>query len=88
VLIQDFQPSGGANTRFKGLHGGAGKPGGSTGWEDAYVGSYGNQFHDGFQSDTEGTIACLMITPSTIADQTVIIAGNPLFFKDGDLRMG
>jgi len=85
--LAEVQPSGGANTRFKGLHGGAGKPGGSTGWEDAYVGSYGNQFHDGFQSDTEGTIACLMITPSAIADQTTIVAGNPLFFKDGDLNM-
>ncbi len=85
--LAEVQPSGGANTRFKGLHGGAGNPGGATGWEDAYVGSYGNQFHDGFQSDTEGTIACLMITPSSIANQTTIIAGNPLFFKDGDLNM-
>jgi len=83
----EVQPSGGANTRFKGLHGGSGTPGGSTSWEDQYVGSYGNSFHDGFRSDTVGTIACLMITPSSIADQTTIIAGNPLFFKDGDLNM-
>ncbi len=85
--LAEVQPSGGANTRFKGLHGGAGTPGSATGWEDQYVGSYGNQFHDGFQSDTTGTIACLMITPSSIADQTNVIAGNPLFFKDGDLNM-
>ena len=85
--LAEMQPSGGANTRFKGIHGGAWTPWGSTGWEDAYVGSYGNQFHDGFQSDTNGTIACLMITPSSIADQTTVIAGNPLFFKDGDLNM-
>jgi len=83
----EVQPSGGANTRFKGLHGGAGTPGGSVGWEDQYVGTYGNSFHDGFQSDTEGSIVCLMISPSTIADETSIIAGNPLFYKDGDLNM-
>jgi len=85
--LAEIQPSGGANTRFKGLHGGAGTPGGSTGWEDAYVGSYGNSFHDGFRSDTVGTIACLMITPSSIADETTITAGNPLFYKDGDMNM-
>jgi hypothetical protein len=83
----EIQPSGGDNIRFKGLHGGSGNPGGNTGWEDAYTACYGNSIYDGFQSDTEGTIACLMINPGAVADETTITAGNPLFFKDGDLDM-
>ena len=85
--LAEIQPSGGGNTKFKGLHGGAGTPGAGTGWEDAYIGSYGNSFHDGFRSDTVGTIACLMIAPSLAVDETNVTAGNPLFFKDGDLNM-
>ncbi len=83
----EIQPSGGDNIRFKGLHGGSGTPGGATGWEDTYVGSYGNSVYDGFRSDTVGTIACLMITPGAVGNDVTITAGNPLFFKDGDLNM-
>jgi len=83
----EIQASGGDNIRFKGLHGGSGNPGSGTGWEDGLPASYGNSFHDGFRSDTVGTLACLMITPSALNDETNITAGNPLFFKDGDLNM-
>ena len=83
----EIQPSAGDGTRLKGLHGGAGTPGSTTGWEDAYYAIYGNSFHDGFRSDTVGTLACLMITPSGVNDETTIVAGNPLFYKDGDLDM-
>ena len=81
------KPSGGDTTRFKGIHGGAGTPGSATGWSGTYSASYGNNFHDGFQSDTNGTIACLMINPSIEANETTVIAGNPKFFKDGDLDL-
>ncbi len=83
----EMQPSGGDNIRFRGLHCGSGSPGGSTGWEDGYAASYGNNFHDTFRSDTVGTIGCVMIAPSTYYNETTIISGNPKFFKDGDLDM-
>lgn len=83
----EIQASGGDNIRLKGLHGGSGTFGGAIGWEDALLACYGNSTHDGFQSDTNGSLACLMITPSTTTNETTIIAGNPRFFKDGDLDM-
>jgi len=83
----EVQPSGGDGIRFKGIHGGSGGLGSGTGWEDAYIGSYGNNFHDGFQSDTKGSIACLFITPSATNNETIVLSGNPLFYKDGDLDM-
>jgi len=80
-------PRGVENTRVKGLHAASGTPGGGTGWEDNLLAVYGVSFHDGFKSDTSGTIACLMTTPSDAINETTIVAGNPLFFKDGDLNM-
>ncbi len=82
-----FRPRGMGGILFKGLHGGSGSPGGTDGIEDAYPVTYGRQIHDGFRSDTVGYIVCLMITPSTLLDNTTIISGNPKFFKDGDLDM-
>jgi len=77
----------GTDTKFKGISGGGGAVSSATGWEDALVGSYGRSIHDAFESDTAGALACVMITPSTDINDTNIIAGNPLFYKDGDLDM-
>ena len=77
----------GTNTAFHGISGGGGAVSSSTGWEDALVGSYGRNIHDTFESDTTGSVACLMITPSADVNNTTIISGNPLFYKDGDLDM-
>lgn len=85
--LSEIQPSGGDGIRFKGLHGGPGAVSSATGWEDVYLSSYGNSFHDAFDSDILGTIGCIMITPSVDNNETTITAGNPLFFKDGDMNM-
>ncbi len=77
----------GTDTKFKGISGGPGAVSSTTGWEDALVGSYGRSIHDAFESDTTGTVACVMITPSPDINDTTITAGNPLFYKDGDLDM-
>ena len=82
-----FDPSGFDDVTFKGVHGGSGSPGSSTGIQDYFLARYGRQIHDGFRSDTVGYITCLMITPSVLIDNTTITAGNPKFFKDGDLDM-
>jgi len=83
----EIQPSGWDWIRFKGLHWGSWTPWGATGWEDVYIWTYWNSFHDWFRSDTVWTIWLLMITPSVVNDETNITAWNPLFFKDWDLNM-
>ena len=83
----EFQPSGLDGISHKGLHAASGDPGSTTGIEDYYPISYGRQIHDGCRADTVGYIVCLMINPSNTIDNTTVTAGNPKFFKDGDLNM-
>ena len=84
----EWSPVGGDDIKFRGLHGGSGNPGASgDGINQWYGACYGRQIHDGFKSDTTGFVTCIMITPSTAIDNTTIVAGNPKFFKDGDLNM-
>lgn len=85
-----IETRGNGGIRIAGLHGAAGTPGnGSEGWEEQYQGSYGNNFHDSFKSDTAGIIACLFITPTTENEEDIvtIITGSPLFYKDGTIDM-
>jgi len=83
----EIQLTGNDGILFKGVHGGSGNVSSNTGWEDALAASYGHNIHDCFKSDTLGVLGVVMITPSATVNETTIIAGNPLFYKDGDLDM-
>lgn len=87
AYFSELQASGADDNRLKGVHGGEANFGLPGGWEDTLPTSYGNSFHDGFRSDTTGAIACLMITPTSTTNESTVIAGTPIFFKDGDLDM-
>ncbi|MCK4620732.1 MAG: hypothetical protein KAT62_00815 [Desulfuromonadales bacterium] len=72
---------------FRGIHACSGYPGGTNGVDLTLAGAFGYQVHDGFNSDTTGWVACLMIPNGVIANKSTVIAGNPKFFKDCDLDM-
>ncbi len=83
----EIQLTGNDGILFKGVHGGSGNVSASDGWEDLLAASYGHNIHDCFKSDTTGAIGLVFITPSATINETTITAGNPLFYKDGDLDM-
>ena len=80
-------PRGGDNVRFKGVHGGSGNPGSSSGWAHSFKATYSNNFDDGFHSDTTGSIICMFIAPGESNVEANIISGNPKFLKDGSMNM-
>ena len=71
---------------FGGL-GGAGAPGSGTGCEYVYIRGLFSSMHDGFQSDTKGTVGCVFVAPPQEDSEVTIVAGNPKFAKNGDLQM-
>jgi hypothetical protein len=74
----------GINTSFRGLHGGSGRLGATSGLETDFPGTSGAQFGDLFESDTTGYIY-YRNTPGTLENPINILAGNPRFTKDGDV---
>ena len=83
-----FRPRQWDNISYRGVHGGNGAPGSSSGIDESYAACYGWAIHDGFRSDTTGYIVALMI-PDTIATSTsvTITAGDPKLMRDGTLDM-
>lgn len=81
-----FEPAGN-DTLIKGLQAGSGDPGGATGIHESYASDSGYQIHDGFKSDTNGFIVCILLPTSTDNNYVTILNGNPEFNGDGSLDM-
>ena len=79
----ELEPDG-INTSFRGIHGGSGSLGGSSGLETDYPGTAGGHFGDAFESDTKGYIYYRNV-PGTIEYPITILSGAPKFTKDGDV---
>lgn len=72
------------NTSFRGIHGGSGSLGTTTGLETDYPGTNGAHFGDCFESNTKGYIFYRNVPGNTDYPVTVT-SGSPTFTKDGDV---
>jgi len=81
----EIEPDG-IDTTFRGLHGGSGNLGSTTGLETDLVGTAGSNTGDIFESDTRGYFFCSMC-PGSEDRPIEIVSGNPKFTKDGDVDM-
>jgi len=79
----EIEPDG-INTSYRGLHGGSGNLGTTTGVETDLPGTAGSNCNDIFESDTRGYLACSMC-PGSTERPIEIVSGNPKFTKDGDV---
>ena len=79
----EIEPDG-INTTIRGVHGGSGNLGTTTGLETDLSGTAGSNTGDLFESDTQGYFYCNMVPGSS--DRPIdIVSGNPSFTKDGDV---